>query len=299
MLKYSWSIIGHESQLESIERDIQSNNLSHSYLFSGSNNIGKYTVAKKITGILQCDDGFCHSCKTCIQIEKGSHIDTIELVDDGESIKISDIRILIKRLSLSSQSKYKILLIQNIERMTIDAANSFLKSLEEPSKNTIFILTTNNINRVLATILSRLRILKFNVNSPVYLEKKLYEIYPNIDKKIIKQASLFSIGKTGKAISLIKNPDSLAFYVNIYNDIQELLKEKNISDRFSYVNDIANDKKQIETFLNILTNVLRFKLLKNKSAFLIKNLSKISETAMLLKKNINSRLVLENLMLSL
>ena len=58
-MKYNWSIIGHEKQLERIEKDISSGNLAHAYLLLGPNSVGKSTVARKMAGILQCENDFC------------------------------------------------------------------------------------------------------------------------------------------------------------------------------------------------------------------------------------------------
>jgi DNA polymerase-3 subunit delta' len=300
-MKYNWSIIGHEKQLLQIETDIESGNLSHAYLLVGSNSIGKHTVAKKMAGILQCENNFCHECSTCIQAQKGSHIDTIELNDDGESIKIEQVRDLVDRLSMTGQSKYKIVLIQSIERMTTEAANSFLKILEEPPARTIFIITTNDIMLLLPTIVSRVRVVKFNPVSALYLMKKLQELYPDQSAETIKRISLFSLGRTGKAIHLMESPEALADYVKVYHDVQNFLDHRSIVDRFSYVEDFSTEPDKIESFFNILKHVLRSKVLEGakESPKYINTLSKIDEAGILLKKNVNSRLVLENLMLAL
>lgn len=300
-MKYNWSIIGHEKQLKRIESDIESGNLSHAYLLVGSNSIGKHTVAKKMAGILQCENNFCHECSTCLQVQKGSHIDTIELNDDGESIKIETVRELTERLSMTRQAKYKIVLIQSLERMPMAAANSFLKTLEEPPERTIFILTTNDITLLLPTIVSRVRAIKFNPVSPSFLTKKLEELYPDQPTEVIKDISLFSLGRTGKALHLMESPEALADYVKIYHDVQNFLSYKNIVDRFSYVESFSTEPEKIDGFFNILKHVLRSKILEGStdSRKHINTLSKIDEAGMLLKKNVNPRLVLENLMLAL
>ena len=105
----------------------------------------------------------------------------------------------------------------------------------------------------------------------------------------------------GKAIHLMENPDSLANYLKVYRDVQSFLSRKNYVDRFAYVDNIATDRSQIGVFLSMLTHVLRSKVLggdKETDRYL-NTLSKIEEAGMLLKKNINTRLVLENLMICL
>lgn len=299
-MKYTWSIIGHEKQLEMIEKDFESGNFAHAYLLTGPNSIGKFTVAKKMAGILQCDNDFCHQCPTCLQVEKGQHLDTIELTGK-DSIKIEEVRRLIERLNMTRQSKYKILLIQSLERMTPEAANSFLKTLEEPTQKTIFIMTTDNVRALLPTIVSRVRVVKFSSVSSVYLRSKLAELYPDCAGEIIAQVSLFSMGKTGKAVHLMENPDALAEYLKAYHDVQIFLEHRSLVDRFSYVEGLMEEERRVEIFFDILTHVLRSKLLEGdaESQRLLNALSKIAEAGILLKKNVNARLVLENLMLAL
>lgn len=301
MFKYSWSIIGHEKQLSEIERDIVSGEMAHAYLLAGTNSVGKYTVAKKMAGILQCEKDFCHDCPTCLQVQKGSHIDTIELREEGESIKSEEVRNLIDRLNMTPQAKYKILLIQSLERMTLEAANSFLKILEEPPSQTIFVMTTNNVRDLLPTTLSRVRTVTFGPVSTDFLAEKLRELYPERKEEEIEQVSLFAMGKTGRAVHLMENPESLANYQEIYRLAENFLTIRNVADRFSYVEELLEDKRRVEIFCSILANILRKKVLEgdNKSSKYIKTLSKIDDTAMLLKKNVNPRLLLENLMLAI
>lgn len=300
-MKYNWSIIGHDKQLEQIEKDINSGNLAHAYLLAGPNSVGKYSVAKKMAGILQCENDFCHTCKTCQQIEKGSHVDTVEFRGKEEAIKIEDIRKITERVMMTGQSKYKIFIMQSVERMTPAAANSFLKTLEEPPAGTVFLLTTDAIRSLLPTIVSRVRIIKFGVVSAQFLEQKLQELYPQGDAETIKQVSLFSLGKTGKAIHLMENPDARANYLKIYNDVQNFLKFRNLADRFSYVEELSADYSKTDMFFNMLSHVLRSKILEGdaQTPKYLNTMAKIEEAGILLKSNVNSRLVLENLMLSL
>jgi DNA polymerase III subunit delta' len=302
-MKYNWSIIGHEKQLKLLEDDVSSGNLSHAYLLSGPNSVGKHTVSKKLAGILQCENDFCHSCTACTQVLKGSHIDTIEYKDDKQSLKIAEVRKLIDRISTTKQSKYRVVLIQSIERMTTEAANSFLKVLEEPPEKTIFILTTNNLRQLLPTIVSRVRVMKFSSSSYEFLYENIHKLYPDRKEEDIKRACLFSLGKPGKAVHLMENSDALANYIKNYHEILSFLDHKNIVDRFSYVDEILDDEgnKKVTLFLNLLTHVLRSKLLEGKIGHRVcaKTLVKITDAGMLIKRNVNKRLVLENLMLSL
>ena len=158
-------------------------------------------------------------------------------------------------------------------------------------------MTTNNVSLILPTIISRVRTIRFNNVSYSYLSKKLVELYPNSDEETLNKVNLFSTGKTGKAVQLMENPEVLAEYIHLYNVVQVFLKNKNVVDRFSFVKTLTEEPAQIEVFLNILLHVLRSKVLEgsDKTASEINMLLKIREAGMLLKKNVNTRLVLENL----
>ena len=84
-------------------------------------------------------------------------------------------------------------------------------------------MTTNNVNLILPTILSRVRILRFNNVSYSYLSKKLLELFPDCDAEKLNKVTLFSAGKTGKAVQLIENPEVLAEYIHLYNVIQAFI----------------------------------------------------------------------------
>ncbi|MEK7673165.1 MAG: AAA family ATPase [Patescibacteria group bacterium] len=300
-MKYNWSIIGHEKQLEGLENDLASGNLAHAYLMTGPNSVGKFTVAKKLAGILQCEGDFCHNCNVCMQVEKGCHIDTVEMADNGESIKIDEMRKLIDRLSMTRQSKYKVVLIQSIERMGNEAANSFLKMLEEPPERTIFIMTTDKLKNLLPTIISRVRVVKFGSVSQDYIRNSLKNLFPELEAKTVEEVASLCMGKTGKAMQLASEPEVLAGYIKTYRDILNFLDNRNLADKFKYLDELLADEKQIEVFLDILVNVLRTRMLDGQSEDnrYLNLLSKVEETYILLGKNINSRLALENLMLEL
>jgi DNA polymerase III subunit delta' len=300
-MKYNWSIIGHEKQLLQIEKDIETGNLAHAYLLSGPNSIGKSTVIKKMAGILQCENDFCHECKNCKQIARGGHPEVIELVDNKESIKIDEVRKIIESLSMTGHSKYRILLVQKLERMTLDAANSFLKILEEPPRKTIFLMTTDRLRFILPTITSRVRLVKFFSVSVGFLESKLKELFPDKDPDIISKASLFSTGRTGRAVRLMEKPESLLSHIQTYNEVSALLKSPNMANRFSYIDRIVDGEVSFDVFFDMLTHILRSRILEGdiETKKHLKALFKIHDTGILLSKNINPRLALENLMLNL
>lgn len=294
---YNWKIIGHKKQLELIEEDIKNNKISHAYLIGGPSSIGKFSIAKMFTNILQCPNNLCHECPTCIQIQKGSHADTIMLDNDDESIKIEQIRGIIARLNMTKQSNCKILLIKGAERLTLEAANCLLKTLEEPPPDTIIIMTTDNVRALLSTIISRVRLIKLNSFSQKFLTKNLQELYPDTDEETIEQVCSLSLGKSGKAIKLLDDSALLASYRSMYNMLCEFLENKPIDKKFKMVEEVLSEGGNVTEFLDVFTHLVRSRLHQEKSSHLLDLLSSIEETRSLLKRNVNARLALENLIL--
>ncbi|KKP37902.1 MAG: polymerase III, delta prime subunit protein [Candidatus Peregrinibacteria bacterium GW2011_GWA2_33_10] len=303
---FNWNIIGHQKQLRGLEKDILNNNIAHAYLFNGPEGIGKASITHKMAGILQCENNYCKNCPACVQIRKKSHLDTLFIADDEDSIKIETIRDLIKNLSLSKQSKYKIILIKNIERLTLDAANCLLKALEEPNANTIFLLTTSNIQNVLNTIISRCRLVKFNAFSEQQLKSELENRHENLDKNRIQLVSSFSMGLPARAISLLEDDALFSNYHEIYQNLQRILNDDFLYLKFAFIDKLLKDPSLIKIFLNILLHLLRKDLIDNfyasnsnyeKVSHLIEGIKMVEKTKHLLKSNVNVRLTLENLML--
>lgn len=319
-LKYNWGIDGHERVLNFLEAELAAGNLAHAYLFAGPEKIGKHTVAKTLAHILQCPNNFCHECAICREIEKGYHSDTIELSDNGESVKIEEIREILTKLNLSRQSSYKILLVQNIERMTLESANAMLKTLEDPPENVIFILTTSRIKEILPTIISRVRVYNFRRLSNEDLAKVLQRLYPLADEEQIQTVSSFALGKPGTAIDFMRDPQLYDEYKKMYNDICQFVSKPDKANQFMYIAQLVKTKKEnedpamIKDFLDVLTAVLRKKMLEKISGQTgqsgqgasAKDLEKIINLIIeaqraqdLLKRNVNPKLLLENLLMQL
>ena len=306
-LKYNWSIHGHNKQLFALEREIKEKSLVHAYLFVGPENIGKFTIAKKMAHILQCENDFCRNCHICREIEKGYHPDTIEIVDAQESIKIDEVRELLVKLQLTKQSAYKILLIQNIERMTPESANALLKTLEDPPPGVMFLFTAHRVQEILPTLISRLRVYHFDRLSDPELLSLLKELYPLAEVQELKDFVSFAFGQPGKAITFMENTDVYHSYKAMYDEICLFLEHKQLVRQFSYVGNLIKNAKDgknsllVKDFLELLLLALRKKLLdgqnNNTHIKLVELLEETLKAQEYLKKNVNMRLVLENLLL--
>lgn len=143
--------------------------LAHAYLFTGPQGSQKTATALGIAQMLNCEDGnagqngSCGQCPSCLKIMKGNHPDVV-VVDRGEepSIKIDQVRGIIGRVQLRAfEARWKIFILKDAETLTTEAANALLKTLEEPSPDTLLILTSAVAERVLPTIRSRCQAVAF------------------------------------------------------------------------------------------------------------------------------------------
>jgi DNA polymerase III subunit delta' len=162
-----------------LKNSITKNRVAHAYLFEGEKGTGKKEISIALAKSLLCEnpiDDFepCEECANCKRINSGNHPDVHYLEPDGLSIKKEQIKSLQEEFSKKSvESNRKIYLLIDADKMSVQAANSLLKFLEEPHAETVAILNTERVQRVLPTILSRCQILPFKPLSPENVKKML------------------------------------------------------------------------------------------------------------------------------
>jgi DNA polymerase-3 subunit delta' len=314
-----WEIIGHQKQIQYLEKDITEQTVKHAYLFTGPEKIGKFTLVKRFAKLLQCSQRACGVCPVCLQIDAGNHPDTIFVKDYGESIKVDEIRDIIQRTHMTFQSPYFLVCIENIERMTEETSNAFLKTLEEPPPNVVFLLTTLNIHRILPTVLSRVFPIELGGVSQQELLEYLVRQFPSEEKETIEKVVTLSLHKPGLAIEMLQNRNSRDYYFTLYSDVRRLLEQSSRSDRLLYVDMLLNTfkedslqvkqeiKNRLELLLYLLQGVFLNKIQQKEHHLLSQKtleevmqlIENVQEAKMLLERNMNKKLVLENLMLSL
>lgn len=135
--------------------------LAHAYLLTGEKSAGKEDLAMAFAKALNCESGHLYedcACGSCHKIETGQHPDVkwAGMEEKTRSIKIEEMRDWVGQASLKPyEGKYKVFILANADKLTADASNAILKTLEEPPPRTVFILTTESRFAVLETILSR------------------------------------------------------------------------------------------------------------------------------------------------
>ncbi|NLY04429.1 MAG: DNA polymerase III subunit gamma/tau [Campylobacter sp.] len=183
-------LIGQPSVSQSLSHALDSKRIGHAYLFSGLRGSGKTSSARIFAKALLCEKGPtsrpCEECENCKMANAGTHMDIIEM-DAASRRKIDDIRELIERTRTApAVGRYKIFIIDEVHMLTKEAANAFLKTLEEPPPHAKFILATTDPLKLPATILSRtqhfrfkpiaLNLIKSHLEDILNLESVSYEI---------------------------------------------------------------------------------------------------------------------------
>ncbi|TVP91972.1 DNA polymerase III subunit delta' [Alkalibacterium sp.] len=226
--------------------------LQHAYIFEGKAGTGKKEMALWVTQTLYCkesDEGACLNCQTCSRIASHQHPDVVELAPDGQSIKIGQIRGLKEEFTKSGmESRRKIVIVEDVEKMTNQAANSLLKFLEEPEGEIIVFLLTTARQTLLPTIVSRCQIIQFPqlskeerlsalMDRGISSEKAAILIHLTNDastaEEMAERDELTQLIKTAwKWFAYIAKGDDQSF-VYVQTDIMPLTKEK--SDQYLFL----------------------------------------------------------------
>jgi len=252
----------------------------------------------------------------------------IKKQEDKKNISIEQIRDFIKDLSLSSfLGSYKIGIIKQAEALSEEAANGLLKTLEEPKKKVIVILVTNNIDRLPATIVSRSQVLNFSAVSASLIYDQLLNIYQASRNESIDFSRL-SLGRPALAVKFLKDKDFFTEYSEKINVFLSFV-EQNINERLAVVNDMFDLKStgqelvsKAEIIMDVWQGVLRdwmliefghVNLIQNKVAekrirdlkgrIPIKKIidlnNSLEKGREYLKRNVNPKLVLENIVINI
>jgi len=295
------NILAQEHIIEHFRRTLITRHLSHAYIFTGQDGIGKTLFAKEFSKALFCTEGkddSCNLCHNCVRIEKNHHPDIhwIEIEEEAKFLKIDNIRDLQHSVKLSPvESNYKIFIIKEADRMNEAASNCLLKTLEEPPPNTIIVLTANSLASVEETIKSRCQIIRFHPIPTHVIEYQLIKRF-NADTSKIGWISRFCNGSLGNAFELLednfyeKNNDIVSRISGPDTD-NLLLAEEFIDTYLSSYDTLEEKRKALKRILNCILQFYRDLLIvkirnthdTRKNAFLLFN----AEHEDALQRNVN------------
>ena len=272
-------IIGHEEIIEHMRAALKSKKISHAYIFEGPNGSGKNLLAKTYAKALQCEAGYgdsCGMCPSCIRMDSGNQPDVKWIIHEKPaSIGVEDVRtqvnndIQIKPYS----SKYKIYIIDEAEKMTVQAQNALLKTIEEPPAYGIIMLLTNNNEAMLPTIRSRCITFHLKPVRQSQIETFLEEKYSIPDYKA-RICAAFSQGVVGRAVDMAASEH----FTELQQEILKIVKrihEMEVYEIVEAIKKISAYKADIIDIIDMMMvwyrDVLMFKVTKNANLIVYKD----------------------------
>lgn len=295
-------LVGQESIKKILLNSIINNKIAHAYIFTGPRGTGKTSTAKIFARALNClnpKDGIsCGECENCINLNQNP--DIVEL-DAASNNSVDDIRNIVDSVNIApSNSKYKIYIIDEVHMLSTSAWNAFLKTLEEPPHNVIFILATTEIQKVPITVLSRCQRFDFQRIDKNEIKEHLEQICEEeniqFDEEALLEIAFLADGCMRDALSILDQLSKMCEKITV-----EVIKENygTITDEEIdniYISILHNN---LDDLLNNLSNVKKsgidIKLLLDKmieffinKAILLKQKNVSNNAFKQLKKIINS-----------
>lgn len=288
------SIIGNDKIKEELTKLALSRKIPSSLLFIGNSGIGKKLIAREFAKMILCEskEPCCKKCKSCIQFESNNNPDFIEIIPDGNTIKIEQIREMQqKAYETPIVSNRKVFIIDDADTATKEAQNALLKTLEEPAEFLNIILIGSNESSFLSTIKSRCVIYHFETIPNEQIEKILKEKFKieQISKNVLDAAN----GSIQKAILLSEKMELFDTIENTMNNIEHL----NLIDalkKFDIIYKSQDDKYEILDYLNILL----FKKAKENKKYL-NCIQIVEETKKRLNANCNYNMTIDNMIMTI
>ncbi len=266
MAKFT-DIIGQEQLKEHLQNAIRAGKVSHAYIINGERCAGKEFIAGIFAMALQCEraeDEPCEECHSCKQAMSKNHPDIIRLVHEKpNTISVEDIRKQINKDIVINPytSRWKINQSNQGEKMTVQAQNALLKTLEEPPEYAVILILTTNVNTLLPTILSRCVVLHMKPVEDRLIKKYLMEEMRIPDYKA-EICVAFARGNLGKAKLLAGNEE----FDHIREEAITLMKyigEMEINEIVGAIKKINEYKLEVNDYLDIISvwyrDVLLFK----------------------------------------
>ena len=320
-------ILGHEMIKDHFRKAIENHKVSHAYILSGEEGMGRKSLANAFAMTLLCEKGLkepCMECHSCKQMLSDNHPDVIHVTHEKPgSIGVDDIRkqindtIMIKPYS----SYYKIYMVDEAEKMTVQAQNALLKTIEEPPSYAVIILMTTNPDAFLPTILSRCIQLKLKPLRDYVVKGYLVEkLGVPVEKAEVYAA--FARGNLGKAIHIASSEE----FGELYRAVLTLLKNIKNMDLpalLEFIKKLQEDHLDINECLDFMQlwyrDILMYKVTKDMNLLIFKDeyktvseicshssyegleavLEAIDKAKQRLDANVNTELALELMLLTM
>ena len=248
-------IIGHEKIIEYFKRTISQKHVVSAYILQGEDHSGKLMLANSIAKALVCkedDADGCGECHDCRQAESRNHPDIIYVGHDRNAIRVDDIRSQINdTVAIKPYSAdYKIYIVDEAEKMNVQAQNALLKTLEEPPEYVVIILLAENDQVFLPTILSRCITMRLQPVPDETIAAYLRDHF-ELDEHQVDICTSFAQGKVGKAIDLATS-DEFAQLMAVMLDVVTRIDDMDEFEFGDIVKSVSEYKLQIYDFFDLM-----------------------------------------------
>lgn len=254
------SLAGTNASLNGVVNDFEAGRLANAYLFSGENGIGKRTFANLLAKGLVCDAVSlrpCGECKGCRRFDAQKHPDVIRVLPlpKEKTIKIDSLRDMIASLSARSvEGKKRVILIENAERMTPQAQNCLLKTLEETPEGTYFLMTAEAERALLPTVRSRCCVIRMHE----WTEDRITEVLrKSVDEKTARITSPLCEGSIGRALEMVSSKD---WQQDVEFVRKYILSVRNTADIAESVSRLKDRKDDADRILDLLEGIVSLQI---------------------------------------
>lgn len=323
----NWDLIGHEWAVDMLKKHVVNGTTRHAYLFAGPPGIGRRTLALRFAQALNCQSPTapgvpCGECRNCKQIAAMQHPDLtiVQSESEGGMIKVDQIRETRRALTLKPYAaNYRVALFLRFQEANDSASNALLKTLEEAPAYAVLILTADNPEQLLPTIVSRCEVLRLRPLKIEEVQQALEE--KGFETNQSKLIAHISGGRFGYARRLLESEALLAEREERLNDLQSLISASRV-EKFSYADKLSKDKDSMRRVILIWLSYWRDIMLRTAQAGtplvnIDRNMEieeiahrtdlssarlvvhELENTLEKMEKNVNSRLLAEVLLLDL
>ncbi len=251
-------LIGHEKPKSLLREAAAKNKLAHAYLFRGPDGVGKKRTGLTLAAYLNCkepqEQDACGHCSSCKKYFSGNHPDMIVVQPDGAAIKIGQVRELKHLLTFPPlEASVRVVILEDINTMRREAANSLLKTLEEPSPGNVLILTADLAGDVLPTIVSRCQVIPFGPLDYAEMAKTLTQ-ESNLKEPEALTLAAVAEGSLGRAKFLLQE-ELLALRQEIVEEI--LLSRHDLGEKIVTIYRLSRKAEALKENTSELFALLR------------------------------------------